>query len=153
MADENKKQEMSEAEMAKEWEKMINNPPGIESESKEGSELTPDSSEEENAFGFDENVIDRNKTTTESPNIDFLLDIPLTISAELGRTKMIIYELLQLSQGSVIELNKLAGEPLDVRVNDKLIARGEAVVVNEKFGVRITDIVNPQERIENLKGQ
>jgi flagellar motor switch protein FliN/FliY len=106
-----------------------------------------------NTFGFDENVIDRNKTTTESPNIDFLLDIPLTISAELGRTKMIIYELLQLSQGSVIELNKLAGEPLDVRVNDKLIARGEAVVVNEKFGVRITDIVNPQERIENLKGQ
>ena len=81
------------------------------------------------------------------------MDIPLTISAELGRTKMIIYELLQLSQGSVIELNKLAGEPLDVRVNDKLIARGEAVVVNEKFGVRITDIVNPQERIENLKGQ
>jgi len=119
----------------------------------DNSEIAPDSSSEENTFGFDENVIDRNKTTTESPNIDFLLDIPLTISAELGRTKMIIYELLQLSQGSVIELNKLAGEPLDVRVNDKLIARGEAVVVNEKFGVRITDIVNPQERIENLKGQ
>ena len=153
MADENKKQEMSEAEMAKEWEKMINNPPGIESENNDNSEIAPDSSSEENTFGFDENVIDRNKTTTESPNIDFLLDIPLTISAELGRTKMIIYELLQLSQGSVIELNKLAGEPLDVRVNDKLIARGEAVVVNEKFGVRITDIVNPQERIENLKGQ
>ena len=153
MTDENKKQEMSEAEMAKEWEKMINNPPGIESENNDNSEITPDSSSEENTFGFDENVIDRNKTTTESPNIDFLLDIPLTISAELGRTKMIIYELLQLSQGSVIELNKLAGEPLDVRVNDKLIARGEAVVVNEKFGVRITDIVNPQERIENLKGQ
>ncbi len=104
-------------------------------------------------FGLGDSVKSQNKTTTDNPNIDFLLDIPLTISAELGRTKMIIYELLQLSQGSVIELNKLAGEPLDVRVNDKLIARGEAVVVNEKFGIRITDIVNPQERIENLKGE
>ncbi len=84
------------------------------------------------------------------PNIDFILDIPLKVTVELGRTKFIINELLQLGQGSVIELNKLAGEPLEVLVNDKLIARGEAVVVNEKFGVRITDIMSPMERIEKL---
>jgi flagellar motor switch protein FliN/FliY len=84
------------------------------------------------------------------PNLDFILDIPLKISVELGRTKLLVNELLQLSQGSVIELNKLAGEPLEVMVNDKLIARGEAVVVNEKFGVRITDIMTPMERIEKL---
>ncbi len=84
------------------------------------------------------------------PNLDFIMDIPLKVSVELGRTKLLINELLQLGQGSVIELNKLAGEPLEVLVNDKLIARGEAVVVNEKFGVRITDIMTPMERIEKL---
>ncbi len=78
------------------------------------------------------------------------MDIPLKVSVELGRTKLLINELLQLGQGSVIELSKLAGEPLEVLVNDKLIARGEAVVVNEKFGVRITDIMTPMERIEKL---
>jgi len=84
------------------------------------------------------------------PNLDFILDIPLKVSVELGRTKLLVNDLLQLGQGSVIELNKLAGEPLEVLVNDKLIARGEAVVVNEKFGVRITDIMTPMERIEKL---
>ncbi len=90
------------------------------------------------------------KAGKDVPNLDFILDIPLKISVELGRTKLLINELLQLAQGSVIELNKLAGEPLEVFVNDKLIARGEAVVVNEKFGVRITDIMSPMERIEKL---
>jgi len=84
------------------------------------------------------------------PNLDFILDIPLKLSVELGRTKLLINDLLQLGQGSVIELNKLAGEPLEVLVNDKLIARGEAVVVNEKFGVRITDILSPMDRVEKL---
>lgn len=84
-------------------------------------------------------------------NIDFILDIPLRVSVELGRTKMIVHDLLQLGQGSVIELAKLAGEPMEIYVNDKLIARGEVVVVNEKFGVRLTDIISPQERIEQLK--
>jgi flagellar motor switch protein FliN/FliY len=83
-------------------------------------------------------------------SIDFLLDVPVEISVELGRTRMVINELLQLGQGSVIELDKLAGEPLEVLVNQKLIAKGEAVVVNEKFGVRITDIMSPMERIEQL---
>jgi flagellar motor switch protein FliN/FliY len=84
-------------------------------------------------------------------NLDFILDIPLKVSVELGRSKAVIKDLLQLGQGSVIELDKLAGEPLEVLVNGKLIARGEVVVVNEKFGVRLTDIISPVERIETLK--
>ena len=83
-------------------------------------------------------------------NLDFILDIPLTLTAELGRSKMLINELLQLGQGSVIELSKLAGEPMDIYVNQRLIARGEVVVVNEKFGVRLTDIVSPAERVNKL---
>lgn len=84
-------------------------------------------------------------------NLNLILDIPLKVTVELGRTKMPVSELLNLTQGSVIELSKLAGEPMEVLVNDKLIARGEAVVVNEKFGVRLTDIISPSERIEQLK--
>ena len=86
---------------------------------------------------------------TERP-LDFILDIPLEVSVELGRTKMVINDLLQLGQGSVIELTKLAGEPLEIKVNNKLVARGEVVVVNEKFGVRVTDIVSPMERVKSL---
>ena len=84
-------------------------------------------------------------------NLQLILDIPLRVTVELGRTKMPVNELLNLGQGSVIELNKLAGEPMEVLVNDKLIARGEAVVVNEKFGVRLTDIISPAERVEQLR--
>jgi len=82
--------------------------------------------------------------------LDFILDIPLEISVELGRTRMVINDLLQLGQGSVVELSKLAGEPLEIYVNGKLVARGEVVVVNEKFGVRVTDIVSPMERVKSL---
>jgi len=84
-------------------------------------------------------------------DIDFLLDVPLEVTVELGRTRMLIKDLLQLGQGSVVELEKLAGEPMEVLVNNKLIARGEVVVVNEKFGVRLTDIISPTERIQKLK--
>jgi flagellar motor switch protein FliN/FliY len=84
-------------------------------------------------------------------NLDFILDIPLKVSVELGRAQVVIKDLLQLGQGSVLELDKLAGEPLEVLVNGKLVARGEVVVVNEKFGVRLTDIISPLERIETLK--
>lgn len=91
------------------------------------------------------------QATQELPrNLDFLLDIFLQVSVEVGRTRMTIQDLLQLGQGSVIELTKLAGEPLDVFINDRLVARGEAVIVNEKFGVRVTDIISQQERIESL---
>ena len=86
----------------------------------------------------------------EPRNLNLILDIPLQVRVELGRTKMLINDLLQLGQGSVIELSKLVGEPLEVLVNDKLVARGEVVVVNEKFGVRLTDIITPMERVEAL---
>ncbi len=84
-------------------------------------------------------------------NLDFILDIPLKVTVELGRTSLVIKDLLQLGQGSVLELDKLAGEPLEILVNGKLVAKGEVVVVNEKFGIRLTDIISPIDRIETLK--
>ena len=84
-------------------------------------------------------------------NLELILDIPLRVTVELGRAKMVVRDLLNLGQGSVVELNKLAGEPMEILVNDKLVAKGEAVVVNEKFGVRLTDIISPKERVEQLK--
>lgn len=84
-------------------------------------------------------------------NLDFILDIPLRVTVELGKSKVVIKDLLQMAQGSVIELDKLAGEPLDVYVNGKMIARGEVVTVGEKFGIRLTDIISPVERIESLR--
>jgi len=86
----------------------------------------------------------------QSPNLDFILDIPLEVSVELGRTKIPISDLLQLGQGSVIELAKLAGEPLEILVNQKLVARGEVVVINDRFGVRLTDIISQAERVKQL---
>ena len=86
----------------------------------------------------------------ENKNLEFILDIPLQLTVELGRTKMLVRDVLQLNQGAVVELTKLAGEPLDVFVNSKLVARGEAVVVNEKFGVRLIDVVSPHERVEKI---
>jgi flagellar motor switch protein FliN/FliY len=83
-------------------------------------------------------------------DLDFILDIPLKISVELGRTQMLINDLLRLGQGSIVELSKLADEPMDIFVNRKLFARGEVVVVNEKFGIRLTDIISPAERVKSL---
>ena len=87
----------------------------------------------------------------EGPNLDVILDIPVNISMEVGSTEIDIRNLLQLNQGSVIELDRLAGEPLDVLVNGTLIAHGEVVVVNEKFGIRLTDVISPSERIKKLR--
>jgi len=84
-------------------------------------------------------------------NLDFILDIPLKVTVELGRTAVLIKDLLLFGQGSIVELDKAAGDPLDVYVNGKLVAKGEVVVVNEKFGVRISEIISPVERIESLK--
>ena len=84
-------------------------------------------------------------------DIDFLLDIPVEVSVQLGTTKMVIKELLQLGQGSVIELEKLAGEPMEILANNRTVARGEVVVVNEKFGVRLTDIISPSDRVTQLR--
>jgi len=90
------------------------------------------------------------KTSGEVQNLDLLLDIPLQISVELGRAKKTIKDILELSPGSVIELDKLAGEPVDIFVNQKLIAHGEVVVIDENFGVRITNILDPRERLKRL---
>jgi flagellar motor switch protein FliN len=84
-------------------------------------------------------------------NMEFILDVPLEITVELGRTKLLVHELLKLGQGSVIELSKLAGETLEILANQKLVARGEAVVINDKYGVRLTEVVSPMERIERLR--
>jgi flagellar motor switch protein FliN/FliY len=94
--------------------------------------------------------------TAQEPNesgrkLDLLLDVPLEVSVELGRTRLSIQNLLALGPGSVVELDKLAGDPLDILVNGRLVARGEAVVVNDKFGVRITDIVSRAERVARLR--
>jgi flagellar motor switch protein FliN/FliY len=86
----------------------------------------------------------------EARDLDFILDIPLEISVELGRTNMLVNDLLQLARGSIIELSKLAEEPMDIYINRKLFARGEVVVVNEKFGIRLTDIISPAERVKSL---
>ena len=86
-----------------------------------------------------------------SVNMEFLLDVPLEITVELGRTKMLINDMLKLGQGSVIELSKLAGESLEILANQKPIARGEVVVVNEKYGVRLTEVISPMERVEGLR--
>lgn len=100
-------------------------------------------------MNFDE-IAKPEKIAASQMDLDFILDIPLSLSVELGRSRMLISELLQLGQGSVIELTKIAGEPMDVYVNRRLIARGEVVVVNEKFGVRLTDIISPAERVSKL---
>jgi flagellar motor switch protein FliN/FliY len=83
--------------------------------------------------------------------MDFILDVPIEVTVELGRTKLLVNELLKLGQGSVIELSKLAGQTLEILANQKLVARGEVVVINEKYGVRLTEVVSPMERVERLR--
>ena len=102
------------------------------------------------AAGFD-NLEDNSSGSSEDINMDVILDIPVKLSMEIGRTSVNIRSLLQLNQGSVIELDRMAGEPLDVLVNGTLIAHGEVVVVNEKFGIRLTDVVSPAERVKKLR--
>ena len=93
----------------------------------------------------------RSDTNKSDINMDVILDVPVTLSMEVGRTRVPIRNLLQLNQGSVVELERVAGEPLDVFVNGTLIAHGEVVVVNEKFGIRLTDVISPAERIRKLR--
>lgn len=118
-------------------------------EASDDADTTPDEAARaplesfEGASGFD--------SQGDTPNLDVILDIPVNISMEVGSTQIPIRNLLQLNQGSVIELDRLAGEPLDVLVNGTLIAHGEVVMVNEKFGIRLTDVVSQQERIQRLK--
>lgn len=119
------------------------------SETPETPDESPEAPEESDALDeFDASDGEVEGTS----DIDFILDIPLELSVELGRSKMLVIDLLGLSQGSIVELDKLAGEPLEIFINRKLVARGEVVVVNEKFGVRLTDIITPIERVRSLSG-
>lgn len=98
-----------------------------------------------------ENLKDEGQKSPKDVNIEVILDVPVTLSMEVGRTRVPIRNLLQLNQGSVVELDRAAGEPLDVFVNGTLVAHGEVVVINEKFGIRLTDVISPAERIRKLK--
>ncbi len=98
-----------------------------------------------------DNLQDEGQPPKGDVNLDVILDVPVTLSMEVGRTRIPIRNLLQLNQGSVVELDRAAGEPLDVFVNGTLVAHGEVVVVNEKFGIRLTDVISPAERIRKLK--
>ena len=110
-----------------------------------------ESSDDLPAAEFDDLDAGSGRIADEEANLDVILDIPVTISMEIGRTRISIRNLLQLNQGSVVELDRLAGEPMDVLVNGTLVAHGEVVVVNEKFGIRLTDVVSPAERVKNLR--
>lgn len=119
-------------------------------ESQDGAE-----SDGADADGFQQ-VTARQLNDSSTPNsgdvkLDVILDIPVTIAMEIGRTQLSIRNLLQLNQGSIVELDRLAGEPMDVLVNGTLVAHGEVVVVNDKFGIRLTDVVSPADRIKNLR--
>lgn len=119
-------------------------------EEKGQNQTSEEPSDGEEISGAEDNASIADDKNSEIHGLDFILDIPLKVSVEVGRTKILIKDLLQLGQGSVVELTKFAGEPLEMLVNDKLIARGEVVVVNDKFGLRLTDIVSPERRVEQL---
>lgn len=125
----------------------------LEEEREMARKAAPDNVHGEAAASFP-NLGDATKSgdgKREDLNLDVILDVPVTISMEIGRTRMNIRNLLQLTQGSVVELNRLAGEPMDVLVNGTLIAHGEVVVVNDKFGIRLTDVLSPAERVKKLR--
>lgn len=173
MADDDKKddQELSEDEkLAAEWEAAMEEAGDTTDE--EGSEAAPSENRDDEwaaamaEAGAEEEPEDSVRAAPmeefgedtaiaagggQSPDLDVILDIPVTISMEVGNTQIPIRNLLQLNQGSVIELDRLAGEPLDVLVNGTLIAHGEVVMVNEKFGIRLTDVISPAERIKRLQ--
>jgi flagellar motor switch protein FliN/FliY len=115
--------------------------------------------EEQSKTGLASDIFEQVKPTPVSASaelsgdvkLDVILDIPVTIAMEIGRTELSIRNLLQLNQGSVVELDRFAGEPMDVLVNGTLVAHGEVVVVNEKFGIRLTDVISPADRIKNLR--
>lgn len=140
------KDDIDQEKLAEEWAKALEEEEKALKEEKEKKQ----SSYSAQDVKFKDITGEEQKQTGVTRDIEFILDIPLNVSAELGRTKLLINDLLQLGQGSVIELDKLAGEPLEILVNGKLVARGEAVVINEKYGVRLTDIISPMERVKQL---
>ena len=139
MSDEN---QVDQQAMADEWAAAMEEQ--ITSEADEGAPAAASESVELDELRDEAVPVD-------DPKLDVILDIPVTLSMEVGETDIAIRNLLQLNQGSVIELNRVAGEPLDVKVNGTLIAHGEVVVVNDRYGIRLTDVISPQERIKRLK--
>jgi flagellar motor switch protein FliN/FliY len=153
MADENEMTSAEDQALADEWAAALG-------EAGEGGQddidalLAADAGKSTNRLAMEEfGSVPKNTAPVklDGPNLDVILDIPVSISMEVGSTDINIRNLLQLNQGSVIELDRLAGEPLDVLVNGTLIAHGEVVVVNEKFGIRLTDVISPSERIKKLR--
>jgi flagellar motor switch protein FliN/FliY len=147
MADDDKTDDQTASEdekLAAEWNAAMAEAAGAGDSDKENNNNVRAAPMEE--FGSDSV-----NTSKGSPDLDVIMDIPVTISMEVGNTMIPIRNLLQLNQGSVIELDRLAGEPLDVLVNGTLIAHGEVVMVNDKFGIRLTDVISPGERIKRLQ--
>ncbi len=136
----------SEEDLLAQWEEALKEAKEAEGQKEEGPSGTDVAAEKPK---FEEFSTDKGGNGAH-PSLDFILDIPLEISVEVGRSKMIINDLLKLTQGSIIELNKLAGEPAEIYVNQRLMARGEIVVVNDRFAVRLTEIISPQERVRQL---
>ena len=144
MADENDNDNESQTSADDDWGAALAEQVAAEQAAEQSKPAQPAS-----AAVFQDFAAENVKTGTHN-DIDFILDIPVQLTVELGRTKIAIKNLLQLAQGSVVELDGLAGEPMDVLVNGCLIAQGEVVVVNDKFGIRLTDIITPSERIRKL---
>jgi len=141
-------EEMNPEDLMAMWEEALK-------EAQQGSEQKPEEKKEEKKETIPSEPAKLEELSPSQqagihPELDFILDIPLEISVEIGRTKMLIKDLLKLNQGSIIELEKFAGEPVEVYVNGKLMAKGEVVVVSDKFGVRITEIISAQERVKKL---
>jgi len=140
MSDENENQDVDQQAMADEWAAAME---------EQGASVDDAAGEPASSVELDE--LRDEAVPVDDPKLDVILDIPVTLSMEVGETDIAIRNLLQLNQGSVIELNRVAGEPLDVKVNGTLIAHGEVVVVNDRYGIRLTDVISPQERIRRLK--
>ena len=144
MSDSDEDKPVDDQALADEWAA------ALEEQGDEDEGIDPDAVMAAELESFDQQSAPSFEAAPGSPNLDVILDIPVSLSMEVGSTSITIRNLLQLNQGSVIELDRLAGEPLDVLVNGTLIAHGEVVVVNEKFGIRLTDVISPQERIKKL---
>jgi len=143
---------MSDSDVMDEWAEALEEAGDSGTDSVETGDAGAGSEETQAVAAADfDNLKDNSSGSKEDINMDVILDIPVKLSMEIGRTSVNIRSLLQLNQGSVIELDRMAGEPLDVLVNGTLIAHGEVVVVNEKFGIRLTDVVSPAERVKKLR--
>ncbi|MGM0592965.1 MAG: flagellar motor switch protein FliN [Pseudomonadota bacterium] len=152
MNDETNQESPDQQAMADEWAAAMaeqDTPEGADEQEKETA--SQQEREDVQRATMQELQDDADGPGSEDVNMDVILDIPVTIALEIGRTRINIRNLLQLNQGSVVELDRLAGEPLDVMVNGTLIAHGEVVVVNEKYGIRLTDVISPAERVKKLK--